>query len=324
MTYSISVIVTILVTAFLAFYYLYKSKELNLGILMSISIGAVILGFTFNPAYNTIFSFLKSTANVNRRLGFLFSLAIVLLFFLILIVSISMLVAICLPARLSSIDCCVAIDRFVAKNRNEVKSQEIENTAVINENNEHVLAAELTYGGDAPVEAEMTYDDDSVEVAATEDTRIEDVKNMTETENSMISNEANDSDFGDLPDSNNDLIPEDEERVLIESSSEEKEDKQTSNENVYTVVNEAELLVLKAFDCKVKGQREQAVQYYSNALNYSSLDREMVFWIVLDICTLYKELGLNELACNILNGVSERFGDMLKPEIRMEITNNLK
>lgn len=303
MTYSI--IITILITTLLAFYYLYKSKELNLGIFMSISIGAVILGITFNPAYNTIFGYLKSITKINPKVGFVFCMVIVMLFFLILVLTISILVSVCLPAKLSSIDFCFVIDRFVSRTRNDLKSAQTENnTVAIPENNTYYEDTELLH-----TEAENL----------TEALPVENEDNQSQKLEMDISKdvETNEFDF-EAP------ISDISESDFVNSVEQGNEVQEKLDENEYAGVNEAEILVLKAFDCKVKGQREQAVQYYIKALNYSGLNSEMVFWIVLDVCTLYKELGLNELACNILNGVSEKFGDRLKPEIRKEIINNLK
>ncbi len=274
MTNSIIAAAIILITALLAFYYLYKSKELDLGILMSVSIGAVILGITFNPTYKTVFGYMERFNNINRDVEFLFFLIIASIFFIILVFTISILVSVFLPDRLSSIDCSMALERFFGWTKSYLKPEISENkTSESSENDE------------TP----------------------EDLENP---EN--LSAEGNDE-----------LISAMEETVACDDIWEDNPDKEIV-EDTYTPVNEAEILVLKAFDCKVKGQKEQAVQYYTKALGYGSLSKDMVFWIVLDICTLYKELGLNELAYSILESVAQRYGNELKPEIRTEIINNLK
>ncbi len=267
MTYSIIAAATILITALLAFYYLYKSRELDLGTLMSISLGAAILGITFNPAYDIMFGYIKRFRYINQKVEFLFFMIIASIFFLILVFTISIVVSVCLPDRLSSINCSIAIERFFGRKKSYFKPEISEDkTPEVPENNENLE--------DLSVEADF-------ELTAIEETA------------------ACDEILEDTP---------------IQEVAEE----------TCAPVNESEILVLKAFDCKVKGQKEQAVQYYTKALDFGSLSNDMVFWVVLDICTLYKELGLNELACSILNSVAKRYENELKPEIRAEIIKNLK
>ncbi len=293
MTYSIIAAATILITALLAFYYLYKSKELDLGILMSVSIGAVILGITFNPTYNTIFGYMESFNNINRDVEFLFFIAIASIFFLILVFTISILVSVFVPDRLSSIDCSIAIERFFGWTKSYLKPE-------ISENN----IPEVT-------EADELSEDSLVGEAdeLSEDTLVAEADELSEDS---------------LVEEDDESISISEVAVTVESIILEAPAQQDTPESTHTPVNEAEILVLKAFDYKVKGQKEQALQYYTKALNYNSLNSDMVFWIVLDICTLYKELGLNELAFNILDSVAQRYGSVLKPEIRTQIINNLK
>ncbi len=268
MPYSIIAALTILSTALLAFYYLYKSSELDLGTFTSVSIGAVILGITFNPIYSTVFGYMNRFNNINRNVEFLLFLIIASLFFLVLVFTISILASVLLPDRLSSINCSLVIERFFGRTKSHFKPEISENkTPEISESDETLedLSVEENYELTIAIE----------ETAACDDT------------------------LEDTP-------------------------QQEVTEATHAPVNEVEILVLKAFDCKVKGQKEQAVQYYTKALDYGSLSNEMVFWVVLDICTLYKELGLNELACSILSSVAQRYGNELKPEIREEIIKNLK
>ncbi|AEY64912.1 hypothetical protein [Clostridium sp. BNL1100] len=268
MTYSIIAAATILITALLAFYYLYKSRELDLGTFMSISLGAAILGITFNPAYNKMFGYIGSFKNINQKVEILFFIIIASIFFLILVFTISIIVSVCLPDRLSSINCSIALERFFGRTKSHFKPEISEDkTPEVSENDENL--EDLSAEGDC------------------------------------------------------ELISAIEETVACDEILEDTPEQEVA-EDTCAPVNESEILVLKAFDCKVKGQKEQAVQYYTKALDYGSLSNDMVFWVVLDICTLYKELGLNELACSILNSVAKRYGNELKPEIRAEIIKNLK
>lgn len=51
--------------------------------------------------------------------------------------------------------------------------------------------------------------------------------------------------------------------------------------------------------------------------------RELTFWIILDICVMYKSLGQQDLALEILNGYYEAYGDTMDGRLRDEIVRNL-
>jgi hypothetical protein len=50
---------------------------------------------------------------------------------------------------------------------------------------------------------------------------------------------------------------------------------------------------------------------------------ELTFWIVLDICVMYKSLGQQELALEILNSYYEIYGGTMDDQLRDEIIRNL-
>ena len=81
--------------------------------------------------------------------------------------------------------------------------------------------------------------------------------------------------------------------------------------------------ILKAMEYKGAGRKAEAIECYMTALEKSPTS-EMVFWIVLDICALYKQLGLSTLAQSILDGLAVQFDGAIAPEVRAEIMNNLK
>ncbi len=77
-----------------------------------------------------------------------------------------------------------------------------------------------------------------------------------------------------------------------------------------------------AFRLKANGDLEGAILHYMYALD-SSPDRELVFWIILDICVLYKSLGQTELARDILESYIAGYGDVMDIAVKNEIVNNL-
>jgi hypothetical protein len=92
---------------------LYKAKELNLGMIISISAGTIILGVLFSPAFKFILGFLSQNLNFNKQIALIISLIIVLIVFLIFILVFSLIVTLCIPKRWIQVDCGTYIDRFI-------------------------------------------------------------------------------------------------------------------------------------------------------------------------------------------------------------------
>lgn len=77
-----------------------------------------------------------------------------------------------------------------------------------------------------------------------------------------------------------------------------------------------------AFDFRDKGELEAAAQYFMYALDRKP-DKDLTFWIVLDICVLYKSLGQRKLAEEILNSYYDSFGDIMDESVKEEILLNI-
>lgn len=78
----------------------------------------------------------------------------------------------------------------------------------------------------------------------------------------------------------------------------------------------------EAFRLKQTGDFEGAILYFMYALDKKP-QRELTFWIILDICVMYKSLGQQDLALEILNGYYEAYGDTMDVRLRDEIIRNL-
>lgn len=81
--------------------------------------------------------------------------------------------------------------------------------------------------------------------------------------------------------------------------------------------------VEEAFRLKECGDLEGAILYYMYALD-NSPQKELVFLIILDICTLYKTLGQVELAREILESYADGYGGQMDDFVRAEIERNLQ
>ncbi len=429
--YEVSVLITILATSLIAFYLLYKANELNLGILISISIGSIILGFTFGPAFKQILDLFSKRSSINRNIALIFAILAVLVIFLLFILIISIIISLCIPKRIASIDCGVFItklktglsirdnnlkDKFsvhmknltnyvhnlenklkkpvdtkqiidkmgIEKNDNinDKQNADITNDVSLNELNtydelakEEVVAVienyemdtsnelvhdeaeafieetEINIPQDSTAEAAQDIievnqettelDQEIIEVneditEATDDSKPEDVQVIEEsvvdlitedTQNNLfIDNELYDIVEDDTIATNFGTITEmaiDGTEELPALNIDEEHPQAVIQDEVIESAVDADSLVLKAFECKDDGRKEEAIEYYFKALDFNP-DNEMIFWIVLDICTLYKQLGLSNLASSILEGLVHEYGSIIKPEIRDEILFNLK
>ena len=395
--YWISVVITILVTALTAFYLLYRSKELNLGILFSITAGSIVLGFSFNPAFTFMLKALSESININKKIALILSLIVVLFIFLLFICIISMIISIAIPKKFSSIDCGIYIDRFFSNIKNmkvgffNKPAAECGNSSIIMQENvkdEYNLENKLK----KPVDTKQIIDTMGIENSENGSFLLENsgncnnlVDEVVETAEAVTAvaepDKANAagaveeigsfedcstvSEEADVTDTDiaqtavlEQALPEPVMPVWAasESAMEETGDtgpqitEQVENETTITpdIANHEEIveeireieyiieevqsnqveinarsLVDKAFESKGRGRKEQAAEYYLQALSHQP-DREMIFWIVLDVCALYKQLGLTELAKSILEGTVERYGSVIKPDIKEEIIKNLK
>ncbi len=99
--------------------------------------------------------------------------------------------------------------------------------------------------------------------------------------------------------------------------SEDIEDCEFGSEN--GVLNE---YIDEAFNLKAGGDFEGAILNYMYALEYKP-ENELVFWLVLDICALYKQLGKADLAKSILEGYIIEYGSVMSENVRNEIEKNL-
>ncbi|TYQ16100.1 UNVERIFIED_CONTAM: hypothetical protein Cloal_2603 [Acetivibrio alkalicellulosi] len=101
-----------------------------------------------------------------------------------------------------------------------------------------------------------------------------------------------------------------------------KTNKVENNEQSNMISNSVFNYMDEAFRLKETGDYEGAIYNYLNALDMQP-DDEVVFWIILDICVLYKELGQCELANDILQSYSSMYGQIMEPAIKCEIEKNL-
>ena len=87
-------------------------------------------------------------------------------------------------------------------------------------------------------------------------------------------------------------------------------------------INEVDRLIEHAFMLKASGDLEGAIVNYMYALEHD-IDDQVVFWLVLDICVLYKQLGKPDLAKDILESYVANYGSIMNDDVKAQIICNL-
>lgn len=82
-----------------------------------------------------------------------------------------------------------------------------------------------------------------------------------------------------------------------------------------------EELIDKAFELKKEGKSIEAVELYIRALEKRP-EEQTALWIVIDICTIYKQLGQEQLSNEMIKSYLETAGEGLDQQIKEEIMNN--
>ncbi len=419
--YDISIIATIILTTLVAFYLLYSAKELNLGIVIAISFGAITLGILFNPTFKMLLDFLSHSMNFGRKFALVLALVIILIIFLVAVLVLSLILSLLIPKKFLNIDLGKYIDRFISllttffkktaksigdlkyKFKKPVDTTEIIDKMGIDMDNQQVssvdMSTEMKDNVLNPLALDLAADEatlmDNVETAHNESEQhieldmtqliaaIEKAEKQSELDISDLEAEVEEDEqqtelemaeliaaiekAGDqvefesteleaaIEESEQQVEPEAAElEAAVEESEQQVEleavELEVAIEDVEQQVEleatelEAAIIeaesastannidlkqldlnscVLRAMEYKDAGRKSEAIEYYMAALEKAP-KREMVFWIVLDICTLYKQLGLSILAQSILEGLASEFGDAIAPEVRAEIMNNLK
>lgn len=108
----------------------------------------------------------------------------------------------------------------------------------------------------------------------------------------------------------------------LEYSDQQEKTVEIQTEKVEAVDLNLDECIEEAFALKDAGDFEGALLYYMYALDKNPED-DIVFWIVIDICVLYKALGKQDLAREILESYAQSFGDVIDDSLRLEIERNL-
>ncbi|HOQ00173.1 MAG TPA: hypothetical protein PK604_04945 [Acetivibrio clariflavus] len=79
----------------------------------------------------------------------------------------------------------------------------------------------------------------------------------------------------------------------------------------------------EGFRLKAQGDYEGAIINFLYALDTYPPD-DVAYWILLDICVMYKQLGQIELAKEVLDDYAKEYGIVMDERLRYEIELNLQ
>lgn len=108
--------------------------------------------------------------------------------------------------------------------------------------------------------------------------------------------------------------------ILIENKNENKKNKEKEIINISSL--SIEECINLAFTHKKNNCLEDALVYYLAALDKKP-DRDVVFWLVLDVCTIYKSIGKSELAQIILESYTSDYCNVMDDNVKMQIEKSL-
>lgn len=76
-----------------------------------------------------------------------------------------------------------------------------------------------------------------------------------------------------------------------------------------------------AFDAKKEGRFMEAVEFYIQALEKRP-EEQLILWIIIDICSLYRELGQENLAKEMILSYIETAGNSISQEVKDDLKKN--
>ncbi|MGE5329769.1 MAG: hypothetical protein ACM3KR_09710 [Deltaproteobacteria bacterium] len=108
-----------------------------------------------------------------------------------------------------------------------------------------------------------------------------------------------------------------------------KKQKKEHKEGVNHVLNsegsEIQMTVEKfidsAFAAKTEGKYLEAIEYYIQALEKKP-EEQLILWIIIDVCSLYRELGQEDIAKEMIKSYIETAGNSISQEVIDDLKKN--
>lgn len=308
-TYAVAVICAIVVSSVFIFLIFNRMKLLNFRILLSVTIASLISAITLPGVFNAI------SANNSGASEFKTLLAIMIIsvaVYILLSFIMSVIISHVIPGKIGK-------KETSDSNRTETVPVESDPKWM-----SAIVAAESAEKAESSVseeiEAAEMEEAGTMEIPPAAETKMEPADTLNYLEQ-IYDNMMHDK--GTEAANNVEYVPKDENNLEKSVDSIENIDKM----GIENKVQESENLTInecieEAFRLKEQADGEGAILYYMYALDKQP-EKELAFWIVLDICVLYKTLGQSELAYDILNSYNDAFGDIMDDSVRKEIEYNL-
>ena len=306
--YIIVVFGIVIVTSALLMYILNKIEMLNYRMILAVSLSSVLAGLLFPGIFNLISTDRSGIVDV-VQLTFIIAATLVLYIMLVLILSV--IISILIPdstftviasgikkVRTHVVSQTQAVEKFESAVNKNTKQE----TNYLEEIYGNLIAENANIGSDA--------DNNAQEVENNLEKSVDSAKNIDKMR--LETFEPDNS----MPDDN---IQQNETDLDVDIMDEE-------NEAVNTI-DMAEKLSLEecvdeAFRLKGQDDHESAILYFMYALDRKP-EKDLAFWIVLDICVSYKAIGQVDFARDMLSTYFDTYNGIMDVSLRDEIERNL-
>lgn len=338
--YTIVVIAVVVLSSVALAYTLRKNYIFTKNILYAIiSSSAAVIVLCLSCPFLLGF-FIYFPTNINKSLTTSLGVTWAIIFTLIVFASAAFFLALFIGSRLRR--------AIPAELGIEVSS--LENRYTLGDNGQAAAVDDYeTAGVPAPDENEAEIEEDideAFEIDLTVEERVYEVQNLQEASEEELVNEylgevlaeaAIAADEADYPEPLPEIEADFEDKIEAEEESQSIPDVEAMSEDYDSIEQEAAALEIEndiaeirtvdgyideAFKLKENGDFEGAILYYMYALDMGP-ENDLVFWIILDTCVLYKELGQTELARDILESYVNIYGNIMDTSVKVEIEKNL-
>lgn len=306
--YIIVVFGMVAVTSAVLIYIFRKMQMLNYRMILAVSLSSILAGLLF-PGMFLLVSKDKGIMVDPARLTF--TMAVTVVIFIVLVLTLSTVVSVVIPGG------AFAVNVFGNKKAEGEDGCETPAVEKIEPAAKEAPPQEVNYleeiYGKLVVEAADTSADIDEYTQPTENNLEKSVDSAENIDKMRLETLQQDD---STPDGN---LPQNEEYLAIDT---------TEGENAAVQAADAagelglEGCVDEAFRLKGQGDCEGAILYFMYALDRKP-DRELAFWIVLDICVLYKSIGQVDFARDMLSTYFNTYHGFMDDQVRNEIESNL-
>lgn len=326
--YTIVVVITVVLSSIALIYILKRNRLLNLAIIIAIGISSAVVSLLF-PLIFTMLSGFEGTTGVQTGLATAFFASIIV--YITLVLLLSMVISMIITNRIS--------DKIYGALKDSPFTKRI---ASMFRKRSDVSSADIPASGEQATEDSWDRETENTKEAADFADIYTGVENILEKSVDTMQNTDKmglgeiykcrlDADYYSKSEKESavsteqlmegqDLFGVSSGDVTMDEDAGDAKDK-TGSPDLEMDLSISECID-EAFRLKENKDLEGAILYYMYALDRKP-DTDLVFWIILDICVLYKALGQAELAREILESYAASYGDVMDESVKAEIERNL-